>query len=25
MLGTRENFDTVKYNGYGDWVAKLYS
>jgi methionine sulfoxide reductase catalytic subunit len=24
MLGTRENFDTVKYNGYGDWVAKLY-
>ena len=25
MLGTRENFDTLKYNGYGDWVAKLYS
>lgn len=25
MLGTRENFDTVKYNGYGDWVAKLYT
>jgi sulfoxide reductase catalytic subunit YedY len=24
MLGSRANFDTVKYNGYGDWVAKLY-
>ncbi len=24
MLGTKENFETVKYNGYGDWVAKLY-
>lgn len=24
MLGTKETFDTVKYNGYGDWVAKLY-
>lgn len=25
MLGTRERFDTVKYNGYGDYVASLYS
>jgi len=25
MLGTRERFPTVKYNGYGDYVAKLYS
>ncbi len=25
MLGTGEVFDTVKYNGYGDWVAKLYA
>jgi methionine sulfoxide reductase catalytic subunit len=24
MLGTGETFDTVKYNGYGEWVAKLY-
>ena len=24
MLGTKERFQTVKYNGYGDWVAKLY-
>ena len=24
MLGSRENFDTVKYNGYGEWVASLY-
>lgn len=24
MLGTRERFPTVKYNGYGDYVAKLY-
>ncbi len=24
MLGTKETFDTVKYNGYGDWVATLY-
>ncbi len=24
MLGSREYFDTLKYNGYGDWVAKLY-
>ncbi len=24
MLGTGEVFDTLKYNGYGDWVAKLY-
>ncbi|MCA9046025.1 MAG: protein-methionine-sulfoxide reductase catalytic subunit MsrP [Planctomycetaceae bacterium] len=25
MLGTKERFDTQPYNGYGDWVAKLYS
>lgn len=25
MLGTGETFDTVKFNGYGDYVAKLYS
>jgi sulfoxide reductase catalytic subunit YedY len=25
MLGSRERFTTVKYNGYGDSVAKLYS
>jgi sulfoxide reductase catalytic subunit YedY len=25
MLGTDEPFPTVIYNGYGDWVAKLYS
>ncbi|RPI89488.1 MAG: protein-methionine-sulfoxide reductase catalytic subunit MsrP, partial [Planctomycetaceae bacterium] len=25
MLGTREQHPTVIYNGYGDWVAKLYS
>jgi sulfoxide reductase catalytic subunit YedY len=24
MLGTGETYDTVKYNGYGEWVAKLY-
>ncbi|MDB5337634.1 MAG: sulfite oxidase-like oxidoreductase [Planctomycetaceae bacterium] len=24
MLGTREVFKTVRYNGYGDWVGKLY-
>lgn len=24
MLGTRERFQTVKYNGYGDYVAALY-
>ena len=24
MLGTRERFPTVKFNGYGDFVAKLY-
>ena len=24
MLGTRERFPTVKYNGYGDHVAKMY-
>ena len=24
MLGSKETFETVKYNGYGDWVAKLY-
>lgn len=24
MLGTRERFNTVKYNGYGDYVASLY-
>lgn len=25
MLGSRERYDTVKYNGYGDYVAKLYN
>jgi len=25
MLGTRERFDTVKFNGYGDYVGKIYS
>ncbi|MGE3999185.1 MAG: protein-methionine-sulfoxide reductase catalytic subunit MsrP, partial [Planctomycetaceae bacterium] len=25
MLGSREVFDTQKYNGYGDYVAALYS
>jgi sulfoxide reductase catalytic subunit YedY len=25
MLGTRERFETIKYNGYGDYVAKLYA
>lgn len=25
MLGTRERFRTQKFNGYGDYVAKLYS
>lgn len=25
MLGSRERFNTVKYNGYGDWIGKLYS
>ena len=24
MLGTREEFHTKVYNGYGEWVAKLY-
>lgn len=24
MLGTRERYETVKYNGYGDYVAQLY-
>jgi sulfoxide reductase catalytic subunit YedY len=24
MLGSGETHDTVKYNGYGQWVAKLY-
>lgn len=24
MLGTQEEFATKKYNGYGEWVAKLY-
>ncbi|MES2791778.1 MAG: protein-methionine-sulfoxide reductase catalytic subunit MsrP [Planctomycetota bacterium] len=24
MLGTREVFQTARYNGYGDWVGKLY-
>ncbi len=24
MLGSRERFDTVKYNGYGDYVAAMY-
>ena len=24
MLGTREEFQTKVYNGYGEWVAKLY-
>ena len=24
MLGTRERFPTTKFNGYGDFVAKLY-
>ena len=24
MLGTNERYPTVKYNGYGEWVAKLY-
>ncbi len=24
MLGTRERFNTIKYNGYGDYVASLY-
>lgn len=24
MLGTGERFQTVKYNGYGDWVGSLY-
>ncbi len=24
MLGSRERFNTVRYNGYGDWVGKLY-
>ncbi len=24
MLGTQERYDTVKYNGYGEYVAKLY-
>ncbi|MBM4075710.1 MAG: protein-methionine-sulfoxide reductase catalytic subunit MsrP, partial [Planctomycetes bacterium] len=24
MLGTREQFPTVKYNGYGEYVASLY-
>ena len=25
MLGTGQTFPTLKYNGYGDYVAKLYS
>ena len=25
MLGTRERFETQKYNGYGEYVAKLYA
>ena len=25
MLGTRERHPTIKFNGYGDYVAKLYS
>lgn len=25
MLGTREEYDTVKYNGYGDLVGALYA
>ena len=24
MLGSQERYDTIKYNGYGDYVAKLY-
>ena len=24
MLGSRDRYDTMKYNGYGDYVAKLY-
>ncbi len=24
MLGSQERYDTVKYNGYGDYVAQLY-
>ena len=24
MLGTREVFNTVRYNGYGDWAGKMY-
>lgn len=24
MLGSREVFDTVRYNGYGEWAAQLY-
>jgi len=25
MLGTKKRFETKPYNGYGDWVAKLYT
>lgn len=25
MLGSRERFNTAKYNGYGDWIGKLYT
>lgn len=25
MLGTNEDYETVKYNGYGDYVGRLYS
>jgi methionine sulfoxide reductase catalytic subunit len=25
MLGPRDYYDTVKFNGYGDWVAALYA
>ncbi|MBX3444401.1 MAG: protein-methionine-sulfoxide reductase catalytic subunit MsrP [Planctomyces sp.] len=25
MLGSKERYDTVKFNGYGDWVGALYA